>query len=62
METMMGVKQTLDPELEKEIGSIQDSAPRYSVWTKLKLLVSLITRSIYSVYNNHYVHVYSLFH
>lgn len=40
----MGVKQTLDHDLESEIGSIQRSAPRYSLWVKMKLLLAVVTR------------------
>lgn len=45
METMMGVKQSMDVSLGNEIKLIQDSAPRYSLWTKLKLLGAIINRS-----------------
>ncbi|CAI8037287.1 Prodigiosin synthesizing transferase PigC [Geodia barretti] len=46
METMMGVKQSLDPELEAELGRIRDTAPKYGVWTKIKVLYGVV----YTVY------------
>ena len=30
--------QTLDPKLEKQLGKIRDSAPKYSLWTKIKVI------------------------
>ena len=44
---MMGVKQSLDPGLEAELGSIQKSAPKYSLWTKMKLVFSLMHKSMF---------------
>lgn len=44
METMMGVKQSLEPELEAELGLIQSTAPHYSLWIKIKLIASIIDR------------------
>jgi pyruvate,water dikinase len=44
METMMGVKQSLDPKIDAEIGYIQSSAPRYSIWVKIKLLLAIMER------------------
>ena len=29
--------QSLDPDLEAELGKIQDTAPRYNLWTKMKV-------------------------
>ena len=29
--------QTLDPDLEAELGRIRDTAPRYRIWTKFKV-------------------------
>ena len=29
--------QSLDPELEAELGRIRDTAPKYGVWTKIKV-------------------------
>lgn len=46
MDTMMGVKQSLDPSLEAELGLIRDSAPRYSLWHKFKLILSTIHKSM----------------
>lgn len=42
METMMGVKQTLEPELEAELGLIQQTAPKYGCFTKLKVLGGMV--------------------
>lgn len=44
METMMGVKQSVDPELDRVLGVINSSAPKYSLWTKLSLMLALIKR------------------
>ena len=41
----MGVKKSLDPDLEEELGSINRTAPRYSLWSKLKLILSLMHKS-----------------
>ena len=41
----MGVKQAIDPELDKELGVIKSTAPQYSLWTKIKLMGALINRS-----------------
>lgn len=30
--------QSLDPELEAQLGKIKDSAPKYSIWTKVKVV------------------------
>ena len=46
MDTMMGVKKALDPKLEAELGLIKDSAPQYSMWHKLKLIISTIHKSM----------------
>ena len=46
MDTMMGVKQSLGPEIEAQFGSIRDSAPKYSVWTKIKLGMAIIHRGM----------------
>ncbi len=45
MDTMMGVKKSLDPAVEAELGLIKSSAPRYSLWHKLKLICSIIHKS-----------------
>ena len=44
--TVAGIKkfnllllQSLDPELEAQLGKIKDSAPKYSIWTKVKVLL-----------------------
>ena len=42
----MGVKKALDPKLEAELGLIKDSAPQYSMWHKLKLILSTIHKSM----------------
>ena len=42
METMMGVKQTLEPELEAELGLIQETAPKYGCFTKVKVLGGMV--------------------
>ena len=31
--------QSLDPDLEAELGRIKDTAPRYGLWTKFKVHV-----------------------
>ena len=31
--------QSLDPELEAELGRIRDTAPKYGVWTKIKVFI-----------------------
>ena len=46
METMMGVKQTLEPELEAELGLIRDTAPKYSCITKLKVIHRMLYSSM----------------
>lgn len=46
METMMGVKQSLEPALEAELGLIQSTAPRYSLWIKIKLIADIINRGM----------------
>lgn len=50
MDTMMGVKEGLGPELQSQLGSIRDSAPRYNALTKLKLGISIIYRGIVCMY------------
>ena len=35
------VCQSLEPELEAELGRIRDTAPKYGVWTKMKVTRSL---------------------
>ena len=45
----MGVKQAIDPELDKELGVIKSTAPQYSLWTKIKLMGALINRSKYAL-------------
>ena len=40
----MGVKQSVDPELDRVLGVINSSAPKYSLWTKLSLMLALIKR------------------
>jgi hypothetical protein len=46
MDTMMGVKQALDPDLEQTLGSIAETAPKYSVWTKLKVVAGLMHKGL----------------
>ena len=41
----MGVKKSLDPSLEAELGLIKNSAPRYSFWYKLKIILSSVHKS-----------------
>lgn len=41
----MGVKQSLEPALEAQLGLIQSTAPRYSLWIKIKLIANIINRS-----------------
>eukprot|EP00118_Oscarella_pearsei_P005272 m.24046 g.24046 ORF g.24046 m.24046 type:complete len:980 (+) comp28565_c0_seq3:186-3125(+) len=48
METMMGVKQSLDAELEQELGQIGATAPRYGMWTKVKVMAG-IAYKVYSI-------------
>ena len=31
--------QSLDPDLEAELGRIKDTAPKYGIWTKIKVHV-----------------------
>ena len=57
----MGVKKSLDPALEEELGSINRTAPRYSLWSKLKLILSLMHKSkkyVLSTERNVTVHMY----
>ena len=40
----MGVKQSLDDDIKEQLGIINDLAPQYSIWTKMKLLLSSLYR------------------
>eukprot|EP01137_Pigoraptor_chileana_P023651 Opistho-2@90297 len=46
METMLGVKQELDPSLERQLGTIAESAPKYSIARKIRVIWSVL----YNVY------------
>ncbi|XP_065909543.1 rifampicin phosphotransferase-like isoform X2 [Dysidea avara] len=46
METMMGVKQTLHPDIEAQLGAIKDTAPRYSLWAKM----TVVLNTLYKMY------------
>jgi pyruvate,water dikinase len=63
METMMGVKQTLEPELEAELGRIQDSVPKYGYLTKMKVVYKMLhsiffidgmVEGFFANFNKHY--------
>ncbi|XP_064399663.1 rifampicin phosphotransferase-like isoform X2 [Halichondria panicea] len=47
METMMGVKQNLGPEMDAILGKIRDTAPKYSLWDKSKVFLSMLHKIYY---------------
>ena len=49
METMMGVKQSLEPELEAELGLIRETAPKYGCFAKLKVLGGMVHKGEWAV-------------
>ncbi|XP_065843613.1 rifampicin phosphotransferase-like [Oscarella lobularis] len=48
MDTMMGVKQSLEGDLEQELGRIRDTAPKYGIWAKMKVWAG-VAHNIYRI-------------